>query len=62
MSGGTNGLGPNKYDGNGSRSPQWWPSRYGSGDEAGAGNQLTPERTLAALQIPKEGRVIRLAQ
>jgi kynurenine formamidase len=50
------------YDGRGGDSPQWWPSRYGPDDELGAGNELTPERTLAALQIPKEGRKIELAQ
>jgi len=50
------------YDGNGSRSPQWWPSRYGADDEIGTGNELTPDRTLSALQLPKEGRVIQIAQ
>ena len=43
-------------------SPQWWPSRYGADDELGAGHELTPERTLAALRIPKQGRIIELAQ
>ncbi|MDQ4119439.1 MAG: cyclase family protein [Actinomycetota bacterium] len=50
------------YDGRGSESPQWWPSRYGPDDELGAGNELTSERTLAALRIPREGRKIELAQ
>jgi kynurenine formamidase len=50
------------YDGRGGNSPQWWPSRYGPDDEIGAGNELTPERTLAALKIPTEGRKIELAQ
>lgn len=49
------------YDGRGSRSAQWWPSRYGPDDEAGAANELTPERTLAALRIPRTGEVIELA-
>lgn len=49
------------YDGTGSRSPQWWPSRYGEGDERGAANELTAERTLAALRLPTTGRVIELA-
>jgi kynurenine formamidase len=53
---------PAAYDGNGPSSPEWWPSRYGAGDEVGAGNELTPERTLAALRIPREGRIIELAQ
>ena len=50
------------YDGRGGRSAQWWPSRYGAGDELGAGNELTAERTLAALKIPTEGRLVELAQ
>lgn len=52
-------VGP--YDGNGSRSPQWWPSRYGADDQAGAANELTAERTLAALRLPLTGNVIELA-
>ena len=51
-----------RYDGHGGDSPQWWPSRYGADDERGSGNELNPELTLAALQIPKEGRTIELAQ
>jgi kynurenine formamidase len=50
-----------RYNGRGGDSPQWWPSRYGPDDVIGAGNELTPERTLAALRIPQEGRVIELA-
>ena len=49
------------YDGTGSRSPQWWPSRYGADDEAGALNEITPERTLAAMRLPQTGRIIELA-
>lgn len=52
----------NTYDGTGPRSPQWWPSRYGAGDERGAANELTGERTLAALTIPKTGEVFQLGQ
>jgi kynurenine formamidase len=40
----------------------WYPSRYGAADRAGAANELTAERTLSALQIPRTGRVIELAQ
>jgi kynurenine formamidase len=40
----------------------WWPSRYGADDRAGAGNELTPEATLAALRLPRSGRVVELAQ
>ena len=58
----TDQLAPGTYDGTGGRSAQWWPTRYGAEDELGAGHELTPERTLAALRIPKEGRIIELAQ
>jgi kynurenine formamidase len=50
------------YDGSGSRSPRWWPSRYGAEDRIGAGNELMPERTLAALNLPASGEVVELAQ
>jgi hypothetical protein len=40
----------------------WWPSPYGAGDRIGAGNELTPEATLAALRLPRTGRVVELAQ
>lgn len=49
------------YDGRGSRSPQWWPSRYGADDESGSLNEITPERTLAALGLPRTGEIIELA-
>ncbi|MGV9868631.1 cyclase family protein [Rhodococcus koreensis] len=52
---------PGEYTGLGSDSPQWWPSRYGADDELGAGNELTPERTLEALQLVREGRIIELS-
>ncbi len=41
---------------------KWWPSRYGEDDRTGAGNELTAEATLSALQIPKQGRILELAQ
>jgi kynurenine formamidase len=50
-----------RYDGNGARSPRWWPSPYGAEDQVGAANELTAERTLAALKIPRQGRAIELA-
>lgn len=40
----------------------WWPSVYGAADRIGAGNELTPEATLAALRLPRSGHVIELAQ
>jgi kynurenine formamidase len=52
----------NAYDGTGGASPRWWPSRYGADDQRGAGNELTPDRVLRALRIPRQGRTIELAQ
>lgn len=40
----------------------WWPGRYGPDDRRGAANELHPEAVLAALRIPREGRVIELGQ
>jgi kynurenine formamidase len=51
-----------KYDGRGSLTPQWWPSRYGSDDELGAQNELSPHRTLEALRLPRTGKIVELAQ
>ncbi|MCE4267508.1 hypothetical protein FEZ60_31755 [Rhodococcus sp. MS16] len=43
------------YGGNGGRSPDLWPSRYGADDRIGSRNALNPFRTLASLRIPKSG-------
>ncbi|MBI3967473.1 MAG: cyclase family protein [Chloroflexi bacterium] len=40
---------------------EWWPSRYGPEDELGAANELTPDRLLRALQIPRRGVKYNLA-
>jgi kynurenine formamidase len=50
------------YDGRGKASPQWWPSRYGADDERGAANELTEDVVLNALGLPRQGKVIDLAQ
>jgi hypothetical protein len=39
----------------------WAPSKYVSDDEIGAANLLTPEITLAAMQLVKTGRSYPLA-
>lgn len=39
----------------------WAPSKYGADDEIGAANLLTPEITLAAIQLVKTGRSYPLA-
>jgi len=38
----------------------WWPSPHGASDQAGASNYVTPEKILAALQIPRTGRTFEL--
>jgi len=50
------------YDGCGSNTRPWWPSRYGADDLLGAANELTADRTLAALKIPSQGRALQLAR
>ncbi len=37
-------------------------SRWGAGDQLGAGHLLTPERVLAALSLVKEGRILDMDQ
>src|SRR2546430_11178708 len=39
--------------------PQWWPSRWGPGDEAGASNLMTPEKVLEAVKLITAGEVFR---
>ncbi len=40
----------------------WWPSRYGSGDELGALNEITPQRVAAAVRLVREGVVYDLGR
>jgi len=40
----------------------WFPSEWGADDQRGAANRITPERTLAALLLPKSGRIYPLSQ
>src|SRR5436309_13930748 len=42
--------------------PQWWPSRWGPGDEAGASNLMTPEKVLEAVKLITAGKVYRLGR
>ena len=39
----------------------WWPSRYGAGDEAGALNEITPGKVLEAVRLVRQGLVYDLA-
>ena len=43
-------------------SPQWWPSRWGASDQAGASNWITPEKVLEAAKMIRDGRVYRLGR
>jgi kynurenine formamidase len=42
--------------------PQWWPSRWGPTDEAGASNWITPEKVLEAIKLVKTGKVYRVGR
>jgi kynurenine formamidase len=39
----------------------WWPSRYGAEDEAGALNEITPGKVLEAIGLVRQGLVYDLA-
>ncbi len=41
---------------------QWWPSRWGEGDQAGSSNWMTPEKTLQAVSQIKDGKVFRIGR
>src|SRR2546427_1343319 len=40
---------------------QWWPSKYGPDDQAGALNEITPRKVLEAVRLVRQGRVYDLA-
>ncbi|TVZ03508.1 hypothetical protein EAS64_24325 [Trebonia kvetii] len=40
---------------------QWWPSKYGADDQAGALNEITPGKVLEAVRLVRQGRVYDLA-
>jgi kynurenine formamidase len=40
---------------------RWWPSKYGSEDEAGALNEITPAKVLEAVALVRSGHVHDLA-
>lgn len=39
---------------------EWWPSRWGAGDEAGASNWVTPQKVMEATREIRTGRIFRL--
>ena len=41
---------------------QWWPSRYGEGDELGTLNEITPDKVVAAARLVREGAVYDLGR
>jgi kynurenine formamidase len=41
---------------------QWWPSRWGPQDQAGASNWITPEKVLDAIKWVRDGRIHRLGR
>jgi kynurenine formamidase len=40
---------------------QWWPSKYGADDQAGALNEITPAKVLEAVRLVRQGRIYDLA-
>ncbi len=44
-----------------SAAPEFWPSRYGADDEAGALNEITPEHVTAAARLVRRGQTFDLA-
>lgn len=42
-------------------SASWWPSKYGAEDQAGALNEITPDKVLEAVRLVRKGRVYDLA-
>ena len=42
--------------------PQWWPSRWGQGDQAGASNWITPDKVLEAAKSIRDGKIYRLGR
>jgi kynurenine formamidase len=43
------------------RTADWWPSRWGPDDQAGALNEITPAKVLEAVTLVRRGRVYDLA-
>jgi kynurenine formamidase len=41
---------------------QWWPSRWGKDDEAGATNWITPEKVLDTVKWIKDGKVYKIGR
>jgi kynurenine formamidase len=42
--------------------PQWWPSRWGPEDQAGASNWITPEKILDAVRLVRTGKVYEIGR
>src|ERR687888_1656443 len=45
-----------------SNGDQWWPSRYGEGDELGSLNEITPAHVVAAARLVRGGKVYDLGR
>jgi kynurenine formamidase len=42
--------------------PQWWPSRWGADDQAGASNWITPEKILDAIKLVRTGKIYEIGR
>jgi hypothetical protein len=41
---------------------KWWPSPWGTDDEAGASNWITPEKVRDAIELIEEGKIYELGR
>ena len=41
---------------------QWWPSRWGAGDEAGSTNWITPQKVLDAARLIRTGKIYKIGR
>ena len=58
---GSNGPIPGAPDTGSLDTTGWFPSRYGADDAAGALNEITPAKRVAAMRLVREGRLFDLA-
>lgn len=42
--------------------PKWWPSEWGSEDQRGAVNRITPTKVLEAANLIREGKIYRIGR
>lgn len=56
------GSGQSKSSVNSPIGEKFWPSEFGADDERGAANRITPQKSVRAAQLIKQGRTFQLGQ